>query len=75
MKKLTAALAVTAALAIPASAGASVGGDVVACTGGATFGQVISGAQPGFNLGQHQKGALANGGGARGFVAAHCSTG
>jgi len=71
MRKYLAGVACVAALAaVPASAGASVGGDVVACTGG-NFGALISaGAQSGFKLGQHQ--VPGKGGGAGGFVAAHC---
>jgi hypothetical protein len=59
-----------AVAALPASAGASVGGEVVACSGG-NFGALVSGgAQSGFKLGQHQ--VPGKGGGAGGYVAAHC---
>lgn len=71
MKRWITGLACLATVAaVPASAGASVGGDVVACTGG-NFGALISaGAQSGFKLGPHQ--VPGRGGGAGGFVATHC---
>lgn len=63
----------TAALGLPAGAAASVGQEVKDCTGGLSFGQVVSSAEPGFNLGQHQKAADGDHGGARAFVdSVHC---
>ena len=74
MKKLILVLAASSALALPSGAAASVGHDVRVCTGGQSFGQFLSSAQPGFNLGQHQKGGNAPGGGARAFAASvHCA--
>lgn len=75
MKKLTLAIVATAALALPAGAAATPGQDVKECTNGLSFGQVVSSAQPGFNLGQHQKDADVAHGGARAFVdSVHCAT-
>ena len=76
MRKLTAAVVASAALAVPAGAAADPPGTppgqaVKECTG-TSFGQVVSSVEPGFNLGQHQKG-VPGPGGARGFVDAHCT--
>jgi hypothetical protein len=89
VRKLIAALAAAAVLAFaPATAfGAGhgnghghgahgVGNQVKECTGGLSFGQVISDAtrNRGFNLGQHQRGAVPPGG-AKGFLLNHCVNG
>ena len=77
MKKVSAVLVAAAALAVPTAAAADPpaappGQAVQDCAGGASFGQVVSSAEPGFNLGQHQKGVHGPGG-ARGFVESiHC---
>ena len=80
MRKFVGALAAAGVLALaPATASAvngngghGVGNKVKQCTGD-SFGQVVSGNQPGFNLGQHQKGAVPPGG-AKGYLLAHCNS-
>jgi hypothetical protein len=72
MRKLIVAVVAAAALAVPAAAAADPPGQAVKECAGTSFGQVVSSVEPGFNLGQHQKG-VPGPGGARGFVDAHCT--
>ena len=69
MKKIALALSAAALLAIPTAASAAPGQDIKAACG-ASFGQIVSSLQPGFQLGQHGKGG-ANAFSAPASLAAH----
>jgi hypothetical protein len=59
MKKLVPAALCVAALALPSAAGAAAPGQAIKSACGTSFGQLVSSAEPGFQLGQHAKGGAA----------------
>jgi hypothetical protein len=59
MKKLVPAALSVAALALPSAAGATAPGQAIKSACGAPFGQLVSSAEPGFQLGQHARGGAA----------------